>query len=61
MIGCKNCQFNMHGIVRNPTWTDLNATIMPGTNVLSLNEPVDWLPGESIVVAASSFNHYESE
>lgn len=61
MIGCKNCKFNMHGVVRIPTWTDLNATILPGDTTLHLNQAVDWLPGESIAVASSSFNHLESE
>jgi hypothetical protein len=61
MIGCKNCKFNMHGVVRIPTWTDLNATILPGDTTIHLNQAVDWLPGESIAVASSSFNHLESE
>jgi hypothetical protein len=58
MIGCKNCKFSMHGIPRFPTWTDLNATIQPGQVTVRLVEPVDWQVGESIAVAASSFNHY---
>lgn len=61
MIGCRNCKFNMHGIPRFPTWTDLDATIQPGQVTVKLVEPVDWQVGESIAVAASSFNHYESE
>jgi hypothetical protein len=51
----------MHGVVRIPTWTDLNATILPGGTTIHLNQAVDWLPGESIAVASSSFNHLESE
>jgi hypothetical protein len=61
MIACYNCIFNMHGQVRNPTWTDLNATVNPGGTTITLTQPVDWLPGESIAVASSSFDHYESE
>ena len=60
VIGCKNCKFNLHGQVRNPTWTDLNATVNAGGVTIKLNSPVDWLPGESIAVASSSFDHYES-
>lgn len=60
MIGCKNCKFNMHGVPRHPTWTDLNVTIQPGQSTLKLVEAVDWNVGESIAVASSSFNHYES-
>jgi len=48
----------MHGQVRNPTWTDLNATVNIGETTLKLNAAVDWLPGESIAVASSSFDHY---
>lgn len=29
-IGCRNCKFNMHGVERNPTWTEVAATINPG-------------------------------
>jgi hypothetical protein len=60
MIGCKNCKFNMHGIPRNPTWTDLDVTILPGAVTVHLTQAVDWNVGESIAVAATSFNHLES-
>ena len=60
MIACRNCKFNMHGIPRVPTWTDLDATISPGQTTVKLTQAVDWNVGESIAVAASGFNHYES-
>lgn len=45
MIACRNCKFNMHGVVRNPTWTELNATVNPGQVTIHLNQEVDWMPG----------------
>lgn len=51
----------MHGIVRNPTWTELASTVNPGDNTLTLTTAVDWQVGEEIVVAATGYNHYESE
>jgi len=35
----------MHGMVRNPTWTDINQTILPGSNTIVLASPVDWQIG----------------
>ena len=36
VLGCMNCKFNMHGIVRNPTWTLLASTINAGDTQLTL-------------------------
>jgi hypothetical protein len=58
VIGCRNCKFNMHGVERTPTWTQLASTIMPQATSLTVIEPVDWKVGEKIAVAASSFNHF---
>jgi hypothetical protein len=44
-----------------PTWTELTATISPGGVTLNLLDPVDWKVGETIAVAASGFDHFESE
>ena len=51
----------MHGIERNPTWTELADTIEPGMTSFSVLEPVDWQEGEKIAIAASGFDHYETE
>ena len=47
--------------MRTPTWTELKTTVAAGATTLEVMEPVDWRVGESIVVASSSFDHYESE
>jgi cell migration-inducing and hyaluronan-binding protein len=61
VLGCLNCKFNMHGKVRTPTWTELSQTIAQGSNTVKLVDAVDWVVGEHIAVAASGYNHFESE
>jgi hypothetical protein len=43
----------MHGIKIKQTWTDLSTTAYPGDQTIHLREPVDWVPGSMLVVAAS--------
>ena len=59
-IGCLNCKFNMHGKERTPTWTQVLSTISPGSVSFEVIEPVDWVAGEKIAVAATEFDHYET-
>lgn len=51
----------MHGQLRNPTWTIVESTISPGDTSFTVVEPVDWKAGEVIAVAATGFDHRESE
>ena len=44
-----------HARTQTPTWTVLNATADIGTRTLVLNGLVNWVPGDRIVVASSSF------
>jgi hypothetical protein len=44
---------DLFGHLHQPTWTRLAATAAAGASVLSLAEPVDWLPGQQLVVATS--------
>jgi hypothetical protein len=60
-IGCMNCQFSMYGTPRPVTWTNLSATISPGATSFTVNDNIDWKVGEQIVVASTSFFHYEAE
>lgn len=59
-IGCLNCQFSMYGQPRNRTWTQLAQTINAGDNTLTVLDYVDWMPGEQIVIASTSFDHNEA-
>lgn len=61
VLGCRNCKFSLHGELRTPTWTQLKSTIEPGATQFELIEAVDWRVGEKIVVASTSFDHYEAE
>lgn len=60
-IGCLNCKFSMYGRPRMPTWTTIATTINPGDNNFTTSMDVDWQVGETIVVASTSFFHYEAE
>jgi hypothetical protein len=50
----------MIGKKRTPTWTMISATINAGENQFSTVEPTDWKVGETIVVAATNYNHNEA-
>jgi hypothetical protein len=60
-IGCLNCKFSMYGRPRTPTWTTIASTITPGDTSFITSVDVDWQVGETIVVASTSFFHYEAE
>lgn len=60
-IGCMECFISIHGSVRSRTWTSIASTIPVGGTTLTVMEAVDWKVGEQIAVAASGFDHYESE
>lgn len=60
-IGCLNCKFSMYGKPRQPTWTTIIATINKGDSSFTVSEDVDWVAGETIVVAATGFYHFEAE
>jgi hypothetical protein len=60
-IACKRCTLDMHGIDRTPKWTVLNETVEPGATTIKLAMAVDWVAGEQIAIAATSFNGREGE
>jgi hypothetical protein len=51
----------MHGIPRTPTWTVLNDTAETGATQITLNSAVEWVAGEEIAIAATSFSGREGE
>lgn len=60
-IAVKQSTLDMHGVKRTPTWTVLHDTVLPGSSEIKLNEAVDWVAGEEIAIAATSFNGREGE
>lgn len=55
------CFFSLHGQVRQYTWTQLASSINIGASTLTVQDAVDWHVGETIVVASTSFDHFEAE
>ena len=56
-----NGTIDLHGVVRNHTWTFLNITAGMGTDTIEVKDPVDWKAGEQIVIAPTSRSKMESE
>ncbi len=61
VIGVRNGILDMHGVPRNPTWTELDTTVLPGQDTISLIRAVDWQVGESIVIAPTDYESTHSE
>ena len=51
----------MKGREIETTWTVLDSTADIGATQIKLINSVDWKVGDRIVIAATSFNHYEAE
>lgn len=43
------------------SWTQLNGTVNPGATQLTLADPVDWLPGDEIVIASTDYDPHQAE
>ena len=48
----KGAQLDIHG-ARFATWQRLAATAAAGTSTLTLQDPVNWTPGQLLVAATS--------
>jgi G8 domain len=42
VIAVRNGVLDMHGIPRDPVWTDLDSTVLPGATQITLIRAVDW-------------------
>jgi hypothetical protein len=60
-IAVKESTLDIHGIKREPTWTLMNETVLPGATQIKLSQPVDWVAGEQIAIASTNFNVREGE
>lgn len=61
VIGVRYGTLDMHGIERTPTWTLLEYTVEPGDTVITLTQEVDWVAGEMIAIASTSYEPREGE
>lgn len=60
-LGSRNFgTIEMHGIVKS-SWTQLNATVNAGSNSIVLKDAVNWVAGDSIVIASTDFNPAQAE
>ena len=64
-IGVRNGELHMVGKERKVTWTELDKTANVGDTTVTLvsqtNGDFDWVTGEEIIIASTSFDHNESE
>lgn len=52
---------DMHGVKRNVTWTRLAFTAHIGDTEITLLQPTDWVVGEEIAIATTSYENTEHE
>jgi len=60
-IAVRHGTLSMIGVERTPTWTSLQATAAAGATQITLIEAVDWVVGEKIVIAPTSYESVEAE
>jgi hypothetical protein len=61
VLGVRYGTLDMHGVERTPTWTELEYTVEAGGTVITLKEDVDWVAGEMIAIASTSYDPREGE
>ena len=60
-IACRDGIIDIHGAPRYPSWTMLEYSASKGDISITLQESVNWQPGEQIILATTSYNIEESE
>lgn len=55
VLAIREGQVRLYGQPKLPTWTLLNATADPGDMNITVNGPVNWVVGDRIAIASSSF------
>jgi hypothetical protein len=60
-IGLRYGTLDMHGVEKTPTWTFMDATVEKGASKITLFEAVNWVVGDEISVASTSYNGREGE
>ena len=61
VIALRHGALDMHGIVRQKTWTLLSATAPAASGAVSVRGPVDWKTGEFIVVTSTDYYYDHAE
>ena len=60
-IFVRHAQFDMHGIEKNKTWSQLDSTLAINGTQITLMDYVDWNKGDTIVVASTDFSLEHTE
>lgn len=55
-----NGVLDIHGIRKIP-WTELDSTVMPGENQMTLVEEVEWEAGDTIMITSTDYDQYHAE
>jgi hypothetical protein len=61
VLGVRHGTLDMHGPERSPTWTLMETTAEPGATQITLRTAVDWMVGEQISIAPTSYEAREAE
>jgi hypothetical protein len=60
-IGLRFGTLDMHGVAKTPTWTTMEATVERGATSIQLHEKVNWIVGDQISIASTSYDPREGE
>jgi hypothetical protein len=60
-IGLRFGTLDMHGVAKTPTWTVMDSTVEKGASSITLHEKVNWVVGDEIAIASTSYNGREGE
>lgn len=60
VIGVYGGVLDMHG-AEKLSWTELDSTVMPGDNELTVVEEVDWEIGDEIMITSTDRDQYHAE
>jgi hypothetical protein len=61
VIGVRFGTLDMHGVKREPTWTVMETTANKGSNKITLSRGVDWVKGDQIAIAPTSYGPQDGE
>jgi hypothetical protein len=61
VIGLRFGVLDMHGVPKTPTWTTMESTVEKGASSIQLHEACNWVAGDEISVASTSYNPREGE
>ena len=61
VLGIRQGELDLHGRPRQVTWTRLAETASGNASSITLQESVDWVPGDRIVIAPTGKDGNETE